>query len=85
MFLHLTLFTNNNRHDFREYFDPTGGKMFHPRRIAAQKLLNATDLGSIDGEALFNIINAEGVLADTIFQAVINVEQDMWNISQPDL
>jgi len=26
-----------------------------------------------------------GVIADTIFQAVINVELGVWNVSQPDL
>jgi len=26
-----------------------------------------------------------GVLADTIFQAVLNVEKGIWNVSQPDL
>lgn len=30
-------------HDFREYFDPTGGKLDHPRRIAAEKVLNASN------------------------------------------
>ena len=34
---------------------------------------------------LFDTINAKGVLADTIFQAVINVEKDVWNVSKPDL
>jgi len=71
--------------DLREYFDPTGGQIGHPRRIAAQKLLNATEEGSLDGETLFNVINAQGVLADTIFQAIINVELDIWNISLPDI
>ena len=36
-------------------------------------------------EVLFDTINAKGVLADTIFQAVINVEKDVWNVSKPDL
>jgi hypothetical protein len=35
-------------------------------------------------ERLFEIIDAEGTLADTIFQAVINVEKGVWNVSQPD-
>jgi len=72
-------------HDAREYLDPTGGQLLHPRRIAAQKLLNATEEGSLDGEKLFEIINAPGVLADTVFQAIINVEQGMWNVSMPDI
>lgn len=57
--------------------------MFHPRRIAAQEVLNATEV--LTPEALFNTINHKGVLADTIFQAVMNVETGLWNVSQPDL
>lgn len=77
-------------HDVREYFDPTGtkpGGIFHPRRKMAQTILNATlDSGApLTAEVLFNVINAPGVLADTIFQAVINVEKGIWNVSQPDL
>jgi hypothetical protein len=30
------------------------------------------------------VIDREGTLADTIFQAVINVEKQLWNVSQPD-
>lgn len=70
-------------HDLREWFDPTGGKMFAPRRIEAQKLLNASS--AITPELLFETINHPGVLADTVFQAIISVEKGMWNISQPDL
>jgi hypothetical protein len=70
--------------DVREWFDPTGGNgAFHPRRIAAQKQLNATDV--LTPEALFDTINNEGVFADTIFQAVINVEKGTWDVSQPEL
>lgn len=72
-------------HDFREYFDPTGGQIGHPRRIAAQKLLNSTAEYGLTGEFLFDVINAKGVIADTIFQAVMNVELSLWNVSQPDL
>ena len=36
-------------------------------------------------QVLFDTINAEYVLADTVFQAIINVELGLWNISQPDL
>jgi len=76
--------------DVREYFDPTGtkpGGIFHPRRVLAQNILNATlDAGNaLTPEVLFSTINAPGVLADTIFQAVINVEKGIWNVSQPDL
>jgi hypothetical protein len=75
-------------HDEREHFDPTGGfptKTLFSRRVNAQKLLNSTELNGITPEFLFETINANGVLADTIFQAVINVEKGYWNVSQPDL
>ena len=70
-------------HDARAWFDPTGGRMFRPRRLVAQKLLDASD--DFTADALFETINAEGVIADTIFQAIINVEKDLWNVSKPDL
>jgi len=57
--------------------------MFHPRRIAAQEILNATTV--LTPEALFDTINHKGVIADTIFQAIMNVETGLWNVSQPDL
>lgn len=68
-------------HDVREQFDPTGGKVFRPRRIEAQRRLNAS--ATLTPEVLFNVINADGVIADTIFQSVINVELGIWNVSQP--
>ena len=61
------------------------GKIGHPRRVAAQALLNSTTEGGLTPEFLFETINAPGVLADTIFQAIINVETGLWNVSQPDL
>jgi hypothetical protein len=70
-------------HDVREFFDPTGGKIGHPRRVAAQKFLNATD--SLTPELLFEAIDAPGVIADTVFQAIIGVETNHWNVSIPDL
>lgn len=70
-------------HDFREYFDPTGGKIGYPRRIAAQKLLNSTAEGSLTSEFLYSTIDAKGVLADTIFQAIMNVEKGLWNVTRP--
>ena len=72
-------------HDVREKFDPTGGGGFAKpsRRVAAQKLLNAS--AHITPQVLFGTINAEYVLADTVFPAIINVEKGVWNISQPDL
>lgn len=71
-------------HDFREYFDPTNHMIGHPRRIFAQKLLNAS-LDSLTPEVLYDTINAKGVIADTIFQAIMNVENGVWNVSIPDL
>ena len=69
-------------HDIREWFDPTGSKgIGHPRRIEAQKLLNSTS--DLTPEFLFSVIDAPGVFADTIFQAVMNVETGLWNVSQP--
>ena len=68
----------------REYFDPTAGfpkTNKHVRRKTAQMALNAS--AAITRDVLFETINAPGVLADTIFQAVINVEHDVWNVSQP--
>ena len=72
-------------HDAREYLDPTAGLgLFHPRRVEAQRRLNATSLGGITPDVLFDTINARGVIAtDTIFQAVMSVEKGLWNASQP--
>jgi hypothetical protein len=74
-------------HDIREWFDPTGGGgMGKPsRRVAAQTILNSTALGEITSDTLFTTLNHKDVLADTVFQAIINVEKGIWNISQPDL
>lgn len=72
-------------HDIREYFDYTNDHMGHPRRIYAQKMLNSTAPGSLTPEFLFEVINSEGVIAtDTIFQAIMNVEHSVWNVSAPD-
>jgi hypothetical protein len=70
-------------HDVREYFDPTGGQVGYPRRVAAQKYLNSSEI--LTPEVLFDTINHKGVIADTIFQAIINVEKGIWNVSMPDL
>jgi len=73
-------------HDIREDFDPTGGGggLDKPsRRVAAQRLLNASKV--LTPDVLFDTINAKYVLADTIFQSIINVEKGIWNVSQPDL
>ena len=76
--------------DIRENFDPTGGCLplnplnpgCHNRRVSAQMRLNATE--SLTEERLFEVIDGKGTIADTIFQAVINVEKRLWNVSQPD-
>lgn len=76
--------------DIRENFDPTGGCLplnpldakCHNRRVSAQLRLNATRV--ITEQSLFETIDGAGTLADTIFQAVINVEEGTWNVSQPD-
>jgi hypothetical protein len=69
--------------DVREWFDPTGGNgVGHPRRLAAQRVLNASKV--ITPEVLWEAINTKGNFADTVFQAIINVEQKLWNISIPD-
>ena len=78
-------------HDLREWFDPTGGYgIGHPRRVEAQKLLNATKEGSLTSEYLYEVISSKGVFASgpdqsdgTIFQAIINVEKSLWNVSVP--
>ena len=46
-------------HDVREYFDPTGGQVGYPRRVAAQKMLNATAIHTLTPEYLFETINAK--------------------------
>ena len=74
-------------HDVREYFDPTGGHLGLPRRVAAQRILNASlNAGLALTPGLLNAtISADGVLADTIFQAVADVEVGLWSIAQPVL
>jgi hypothetical protein len=74
--------------DIREWFDPSGGYgIGHPRRLEAQKLLNATAVGSLTSEFLYEVISSKGVFAPgnfgTIFQAIINIEKGLWNTSQP--
>jgi hypothetical protein len=70
-------------HDIREFFDPTGGDgIGHPRRVAAQKLLNAS--ATLTPEVLFSVIDDHAVRAtDTIFQAIMNVETGLFNVSLP--
>ena len=74
-------------HDVREYLDPTGGHVGLPRRVAAQRILNASlNAGlALTPELLNATISADGVLADTIFQAVADVEVGLWAIAQPVL
>ena len=71
-------------HDVREWFDPTG-RVGLPRRVAAQRILNASlNAGlALTPELMNATISADGVLADTIFQAVADVETGLWSIAQP--
>ena len=69
-------------HDFREYLDPTGGSIGpNTRRVVAQRALNASR--TITPAVLWRAINGKGTFADTVFQAVMNVEKDVWNVSVP--
>jgi hypothetical protein len=72
-------------HDIREWFDPTeasGKGMFHPRRIAAQKLLNSSAV--LTPEVLTTVINDVDVAAkETIFNGIMNVETGLWNMTLP--
>ena len=78
---------------FAPLTDPTGGYgIGHPRRVEAQKLLNATSEGSLTPEHLYEVISSKGVFAGdadavdgdgTVFQAIINVETGLWNVSIP--
>merc|ERR1712195_124331 len=70
-------------HDIKEWFDPTSIKgLGHSRRLDAQKILDNSDV--LTPELLFSVLNNDGVMAkDTIFQAIINVEKDLYNTSLP--
>eukprot|EP00929_Paragymnodinium_shiwhaense_P069706 TRINITY_DN3516_c0_g1_i1.p1 TRINITY_DN3516_c0_g1~~TRINITY_DN3516_c0_g1_i1.p1 ORF type:complete len:417 (+),score=96.67 TRINITY_DN3516_c0_g1_i1:81-1331(+) len=71
--------------DLKEFFDPTSHRgLGHSRRVAAQKILNATS--AITPEILYSTIADYDVQAtDTIFQAIMNVETGLWNVSLPAL
>jgi hypothetical protein len=70
-------------HDVKEIFDPTTVKgIFHPRRAAAEKLLDAAPART--PELVFEVLNDDAVMAkDTIFQVIMNVEKGLWNASLP--
>jgi len=70
-------------HDIKEEFDPTTVKgLFHPRRKAAEKILDAAKV--LTPELLFQVLNDDAVMAkDTIFQVIMNVETGLWNASLP--
>ena len=51
--------------------------------VLVAPLPNASEV--LTPEVLFEAINGDGTIADTIFQAVINVEKDVWNVSLPEL
>jgi len=70
--------------DIREWFDPSAGEIGHPRRLIAQGILNASS--PLTPEIIFSTISAKGVKAtETIFQALMNVETGMFNVTLPDL
>ncbi len=57
----------------------------HPtRREVAQEILNASVPTGLTPDVLWDTINAQGVIADTVFQAIINIEKGIWNVSQPN-
>jgi len=70
-------------HDIKEIFDPSTVKgLFHPRRTAAEKLLDAAPV--LTPNLLFQVLNDDSVMAkDTIFQVIMNVETGLWNASLP--
>ncbi len=64
----------------------SGGGIGHPRRLAAEAVLGSSPVGSLTGDVLFAAINSPGDFgSDTIFQAIINVEKGVWDISQPTM
>jgi hypothetical protein len=69
--------------DIKEHFDPTSAAGFgKSRRKAAQKILDNAE--TITPELLFSVLNNDVVIAkDTIFQAMMNVETGLWNVSLP--
>lgn len=72
-------------HDIREWFDPTEASnkgIFHPRRVAAQKLLNGSAV--LTPAFLSTVINDPDVAAkETIFNGIMNVETGLWNMTLP--
>eukprot|EP00931_Biecheleriopsis_adriatica_P091848 TRINITY_DN6571_c0_g1_i1.p1 TRINITY_DN6571_c0_g1~~TRINITY_DN6571_c0_g1_i1.p1 ORF type:complete len:343 (+),score=58.58 TRINITY_DN6571_c0_g1_i1:268-1296(+) len=70
-------------HDWKEHFDPTSVAGFGvSRRKAAEKILDSVD--AITPQLLSAVLNDRRVMAvDTIFQAVMNVESGLWNVSLP--
>lgn len=78
--------------DVREYFDPTSGclPIEHPktcptRRVNAQNHVDKHPQNTLTPQALFAAIDSKGTVADTVFQAIIDVQTGLWNVSQPDL
>ena len=71
----------------REELAAPGVAAHDPRRVAAQRILNASlNAGlALTPELMNATISADGVLADTIFQAVADVEVGLWSIAQPVL
>jgi len=70
-------------HDVKEWLDPTVvAGIGHSRRVGAEKILNKTE--TITADVLLKVLNDRTVMAkDTIFQAIINVEKDVYQTQLP--
>jgi hypothetical protein len=69
------------KHDLKEYLKEPR-VMYLTRRIKAQKLLNESQV--ITPQLLESVINDGDVMeSNTLFQALMNVEKDMYNTSLP--
>lgn len=70
-------------HDFKEWLDPTSIHFGHSRRIGAERILNASK--NINADQLYKTLNNDEVIAkDTIFQALMNVQNDRYQSFRPD-
>jgi len=70
-------------HDLKEVLDPTSLHFGHARRVGAETLLNASK--NINRAELYMVVNDENVMAtDTIMQAFMNVEEDIFESFLPN-